>query len=106
MIFGERDLRALNRDMGSPVSFEGVSKYPDGATVKGLFDRPVSFGLMSGGIGGVEVAKPTIRLPFNAFARMPQDGDTITIDGTEYTVNQPTEEDDGAIFCYDLRVTG
>jgi hypothetical protein len=33
---------------------------------------------------------------------MPQDGDSILVDGTTYTVTQPTAEDDGAFLVYEL----
>lgn len=91
--------------MGSRVSFRGVSTYGDGVPVLGLFDRPVAMKLMESGIAGVESATPELRLPFNAFGTMPQDGDEVQVDGTVYTVSQPTTEDDGAILCYELQVT-
>ena len=106
MTFGASDLRAFCRPMGVPVSFGGVSTYPDdGSPIQGLFDRPIGSKLAEDGIGGVESAVPELRLPYNAFSPMPQSGDTVTVDGTTYTVDQPTAEDDGAILCYALFVT-
>ena len=90
--------------MGVPVSFSGVSTYPDGQPVYGLFDRPVTMKLEYQGTGGVETAIPELRLPFNAFATMPKRRDIVTVDGVAYTVNQPTQEDDGAILCYELKL--
>lgn len=103
-VFGARDLRALF-STGTRVSFQGVSNYGDGSPVLGLFDRPVAMKLMESGIGGVETATPELRLPFNAFETMPEDGDEIQVNGTVYAVSQPTTEDDGAILCYQLQVT-
>lgn len=100
-VFGGRDLRAFC-STGRPVTFQGVSAYPDGVLIRGIVDRPVQMKLMEGGIGGVETATPELRLPCNAFNPMPQDGDSILVDGTEYTVTQPTAEDDGAFLCYEL----
>jgi len=88
--------------MGVPVSFRGVSSYGDGVPVRGLFDRPIAMKLEEGGIGGVESAIPELRLPFNAFQTMPQDGDQVLVDGCTYSVTQPTTEDDGAILVYEL----
>jgi len=104
MVYGAPDLRAFC-GTGVPITFNGVSTYPDGACVKGLLDRPIEMKLPGEGIGGVEVAIPELRLPFNAFDPMPQTGDTVTVDGTEYTVYQPTSEDDGAFLCYQLKAT-
>lgn len=89
--------------MGVPVSFEGVSTYPDGEPVRGLFERPMQLRLMEAGIGGAQVALPTVTLPFNAFARMPAANDTLYVDGVAYTVCPPTAEDDGALLCYELQ---
>lgn len=100
-VFQARSLRALF-STGVPVSFRGVGTYGDGVPVRGLFDRAIQMKLEEGGIGGVETASPELRLPFNAFTPMPQDGDEVLVDGTTYSVTQPTAEDDGAILVYDL----
>jgi hypothetical protein len=101
---GERDLRAFCRPpMGVPVTFADVSTYNDGEPVRGLFDRSMQFKLQGEGIGGAQVALPELRLPFNAFDPMPDAGDSITVDGTGYTVYPPTAEDDGAFLCYELK---
>ena len=108
MIFGGRDLRALCRQMGTPVSFAGVSIYPDGEAVKGMIDSPVQIKLLDQGIGGVETDLPELRLPFNAFKPMPRRGDVVTVTDREtglqtaYRVNAPTAEDDGAFLAYSL----
>ena len=108
-----RDLRAFCRPpIGVPVSFAGVSTYPDdGSPVCGIFERPVGFKLLGEGIGGAESAVPTLLLPCNAFSPMPQAGDEVSItsalNGAETTwrVNQPSQEDDGAFLLYDLQAT-
>jgi hypothetical protein len=105
-IFGVRDLRAFCRPMGVPVSFGGVTTYPDGEEIRGLFDRPQQIKLMDEGIGGMEIALPELRLPYNAFNPMPQANAVITVDGTVYTVSPATAEDDGGFFCYQLHLTG
>ena len=104
-VYGAGDLRALC-STGVPVSFRGVALYPDtGQPIRGLFDRPVSMKLSDSGTGGVETAAPELRLPFNTFSPMPQNGDEVLVDGTAYTVNQPTAEDDGAFLVYELYAT-
>jgi hypothetical protein len=101
---GARDLRAFCRPpQGVPVVFNGTSTYTDGDRVYGIFDRPVQIKLMGEGIGGGEVAAPELRLPFNAFNPMPTSRDTLTVNGTDYTVYPPTTEDDGAFLCYELK---
>ncbi|HSU19910.1 MAG TPA: hypothetical protein VLI45_09235 [Acidobacteriaceae bacterium] len=101
LVFGARDLRALC-STGPRVSFRAVSTYPDGMPIHGLFDRPIQMKLMDSGIGGIESAKPELRLPFNTFNPMPEDGDTVVVEGTGYTVSTPTAEDDGAFLVYEL----
>ena len=102
-VFAQRDLRALCRQ-GVPVTFGGVSTYPDGVPVLGLFDRPVQMKLLEFGVGGIETALPALTLPFNAFSPMPRRGDAITVDGTSYTVQPATAEDDGALLVYELNL--
>ena len=104
-VFAARDLRALCRT-GAYVTFGGSSTYPDGEAVMGLYDRPSQFKFMDEGIGGVETAMPTLRLPFNAFNSMPTANDVVTVDGCDYKVSPPTAEDDGAFLCYDLHLAG
>jgi hypothetical protein len=103
MPFGSADLRAIFADTGVPVSFNGVSTYPDGSPVKGLFDTPMSIKLMDQGIGGVEATLPELRLPYIAFNPMPVSRQTVLVDGTSYRVSAPTAEDDGAVLCYELK---
>lgn len=106
-----RDLRVFCRPpLGAPVSFGGASAYSDdGSPVCGLFDRPVGFKLPGEGIGGLETANPTLRLPCNAFDPMPQGGDQVSITdpltgvATTWEVNQPSQEDDGGFWVYDLQ---
>jgi hypothetical protein len=106
MLFGAGDVRALFRQFGVAVTFAGVSTYPDtGELVLGIFDRPIDFKEAEGGFAGIENPVPELRLPFCAFATMPQSGDTITVAGTTYMVSQPSAEDDGAILCYSLHLT-
>ena len=108
---GARDLRAFCRPpMGVPVAFAGVSTYPDGSLVCGLFDRPIAEQLGYQGTSGVMSAAPELRLPSGTFQPMPDDGDVITVtdDGavTRYTVGSPGAEDDGAFLVYTLYLAG
>ena len=108
-MLGARDLRAFCRPPnGVAVAFAGVSTYPDdGTPVCGLFDRTVTDDLSFGGGAGVTASHPELRLPYNAFAPMPGDNDSITVidDGvsTPYLTGAPTAEDDGAFLAYQLR---
>ena len=97
-------LRAFCRPpMGVPVSFGGVSTYADdGSPICGLFDRPQSMGLQEQGAGGVVAPASELRLPYNAFDPMPDDGDTVTVAGYDYLCGAPTAEDDGGFLCYAL----
>ena len=92
--------------MGVPVSFQGVSTYPDGDPVCGLFDRPGSISLGSGGSAGIAGTDTELRIPCNAFAIMPTEGDIVTLTdegvSTNYQVNAPEPEDDGAFLVYKL----
>ena len=88
--------------MGVPVVFAGVSTYPDGDTVCGLFDKPSNIGFGDRGTAGIESQRPELRLPFNAFDPMPRAKDIVTVDGTDYRCNQPTDEDDGGFVVYPL----
>jgi hypothetical protein len=102
-VLGERDLRAFCRQpVGTPVTFGAVATYPDGQPVCGILDLPQQIKLAEAGIGGVEAVVPELRLPFNAFKPMPASGDTLTVAGQTFTVNEPTAEDDGAFLCYEL----
>ncbi len=108
-MLGGRDLRALFRPPGgSPVTFAGVSAYTDdGMPICGLFERPSSFGLEQGGVGGVENIAPQLRLPFDAFSPMPQSGDTVTVADPDlgtftFQVSPPTREEDGLVWMYEL----
>lgn len=105
MIFGAKDLRGICQQMGVPVSFGGVATYSDGTPVMGIFDRPVQMKLTEMGVSGIASAMPSISLPFNAFSPMPSSGDTLVVDGTTYTVDPPTAEDDGAFLVYSLFLT-
>lgn len=104
---GERDLRAFCRPpMGVPVAFAGVSTYPDGTPVYGNFDKSSVIGFGDGGTAGIESGRPELRLPFNAFSPMPQSGDTITVEDTDWVCDQPYDEDDGAFQVYALMRSG
>ena len=99
-----RELRVFCRPpLGVPVEFMGVSTYPDdGTPICGVFDRPSSIGFGESGTAGIEQTDARLTLPFNAFDTMPQSGDAISVDGKQYTCNQPYGEDDGMMLVYDL----
>ena len=92
--------------MGVPVSFAGVSRYSDdGQPILGLFDRPIAMQGAELGYSGVDMPRPEVRLPYNAFNPMPASGDALEVDGTEYTVASVSTEDDGAFTCYGLKLS-
>lgn len=110
-MLGARDLRAFCRPpMGVPVAFAGVSTYPDGQQVCGLFDRPIQIREAYQDGGGIQSAGSELRLPFDAFSPMPQSGDQVLVTDngltTTYEVDAPTAEDDGAFLVYELHGTG
>jgi len=107
MAFGDRDLRAFCRTVGSvAVAFNSVSTYSDdGTPVMGLLDQPMQIKLAGEGGAGVAAELPELRLPYNAFSPMPTAGAAITVGGVGYTVTAPTAEDDGAFLCYCLKAT-
>jgi hypothetical protein len=95
-MFGDADLPVFFADFGDPVTF-GTK------TVLGNFNRPVQIKLADQGFGGVETAFPSVELAYNAFSPMPGPGDAVNVDGTAYTVSEPTAVSDGAIVCYELK---
>jgi len=110
-VIGSRNLRAFCRPpMGVPVTFAGVSTYPDGDAVCGVFDTPSSVSLGERGSAGIVGDSPELRLPFNAFETMPTDGDTITVTdegvSTDYITSAPDKEDDGGFLVYKLYAQG
>jgi hypothetical protein len=96
-MYGDADLPTFFADFGVPVNFQGVAS-------KGNFDRPVDVKLSEQGFGGAIIATPAVRLPYNAFRPMPKSRDLVTVDGTDYTVSEPTSEADGAVVCYELKL--
>ena len=104
MPYGRADLRVFCRDMGVPVSFMGLSKYPDtGEPIKALRDQSFETKLGDQGFGAIDVQVIEIRLPFDAFKPMPEPEDTIAVEGRQYVVADIGEEDDGAFTVYKLR---
>jgi hypothetical protein len=95
-MFGDSDLPVFFADFGVPVIF-GTN------TVLGNFNRPVQTKLADQGFGGVDTAFPSVELAYNAFSPMPVSGDALNVNGTAYTVSEPTAVSDGAIVCYDLK---
>ena len=103
--FAATDLRAFCRDLGVPVTFAGVSVYPDtGEPVKGLLDQPTQNRGGDQGFGGIDITVPELRLPFNAFSPMPRNKQAITVDGVAYTIADTSSEDDGAFLCFGLKL--
>ena len=109
-MLGARELRAFCRPpAGVPVSFAGVSRYTDdNSLICGLLDQAMQIKLGDHGLGGVSASLPELRLPFDAYDPMPASGDVVTITTpetgatTDYQVDAPTAEDDGAFLCYQL----
>ena len=104
MPFGCQDLRAFFRT-GPCVTFNGVGTYRDAQPVQGLLDRPIGAKLGEQGFGGVDMAMPELRLPFDAFNPMPRVKEVIADGGCEYKVVSITAEDDGAVVCLELKST-
>jgi hypothetical protein len=98
MAFGDEDLGVFFDEFSVAVAFGGNN-------AKGNFDRPLEIKLGSHGFGGVETELPAVRLPYNAFSPMPTNDDTITVDGTVYTVAEVTAEGDGSVVCIELKGT-
>jgi hypothetical protein len=96
-MFGDADLPVFFADFGVPVIF-GTQP-----AQKGNFDRPVQIKLADQGFGGVETAFPSVELPYNAFSPMPDSGDVLNVNGTNYTVSEPTAQSDGGVVCYELK---
>jgi len=96
MAFGDADLTVFTADFGVPVEFGG-------GTVSALFDQPTETKLADAGFGGFEVTVPAIRIPYNAFSPMPAEGDTLTVDGTDYTVAEKFADCDGSFVRYTLK---
>jgi hypothetical protein len=95
-MFGDSDLPTFFGDMGVPVAFSGKNGL-------GLFDRPIAIKLADMGYGGIEAQAPLVRLAYNAFSPQPRAGDTIFVNGTQYTVGSAESEADGAVVAYELK---
>ncbi len=97
--FGDLDLAIFfGPPHGIPVSF-GTQK-----PSSGLFDVAGSLLLETMGFGGIESNLPTLRLPYNAFAVMPQQGDPLTVNGKAYVVSDRRQDGDGKVWIYMLKV--
>jgi len=96
MLLGAADIAVFFADFAVPVVFGGV-------TAQGILDAPIQTGLADQTFGGLEIAKPEVRLPFNAFSPMPVQRQAITVNGVSYTVSDPTAESDGLVVCYRLK---
>lgn len=95
MAFGDSDLALFAADFGVAVTFNS-------ATVMGIFDRPQKLSLADEGYGGINTTAPVVRIPFNAFASMPKTTDSITVDGTTYTVDNIDSDADGGFVWLTL----
>jgi len=96
MAFGDSDLSVFTADFGVAVEFGG-------STAQGNFDAPQKNLGGDSGFGGVDTSIPRVHLPFNAFSPMPQEEQTVTVDGTDYLVGAVTAEGDGKFVCIDLK---
>lgn len=97
-MFGDSDLGVFTADFGVVVQFAG-------SQANGIFDKPIKTGLADEGFGGINTTRPTLRLAYNAFAPMPEQGNTITVDGTDYTIADEDADTDGAFVWYPLKAT-
>jgi hypothetical protein len=95
MAFGDSDLATFTADFGVAVVFNG-------ATVMGIFDKPQKLSLADDGYGGINTTAPVVRIPRNAFATMPKTTATITVDGTNYTVDSIDSDSDGGFVWLTL----
>jgi hypothetical protein len=95
-MFGDSDLPTFFGDMGVAVKFSGNNGM-------GLFDRPIAIKLADMGYGGIEAQAPMVRIAYNAFPNKPRTGDTIFVDGTQYTIASVETEGDGAVVAYELK---
>jgi hypothetical protein len=98
MAFGDSDLAVFTADFGVTVEFGGSS-------ANGIFDQPTDTKLADMGFGGLEVTAPAVRLPYTAFTPMPTEGDTVTVNGTDYVVAEKHADVDGAFIRYCLKAT-
>ena len=96
MAFGDADLGVFTADFGVTVEFGG-------STAQALFDQPTGTKLADQQFGGFEVTVPAIRLPYTAFSPMPTEGNTVTVDGTDYTVSEKEADCDGSFVRYALK---
>ncbi|HEY1502581.1 MAG TPA: hypothetical protein VGF88_23605 [Acidobacteriaceae bacterium] len=96
MAFGDADLGVFTADFGVTVEFGGTSALAN-------LDQPQKMFLGDHGYAGVDVAVPAIRLPFNAFSPMPEEEDTLTVDGADYVVGCVEAEGDGGFVRIDLK---
>lgn len=94
--FGDTDLPIFFADMGVSVTFGGV-------TTKGLIDEPSIIDHMGQRFSGTEAIQRVLTLPFNAFTPMPEPKQTITVDGTNYTIFDRHAMDDGRLVGYGLK---
>jgi hypothetical protein len=97
-MFGDSDLGVFTADFGIAVQFNG-------SMVKGILDKPQKTALQDEGFGGISTNRTTIRLPYNAFSPMPEPGEVIYVDGTEYAIADEEADTDGAFVWYPLKVT-
>jgi hypothetical protein len=95
MAFGDSDLGVFVGE-GEPVQFAGF-------LAKGIFNKPKATKLADEGFGGFSMNVPTIELPYNAFDPMPEQGDSITVGKTNYTIADEAADIDGAFVRYPLK---
>lgn len=95
-MFGDNDLGVFFGDFGVTVQFGGSS-------AQGILDQPEMIKLADRGFGGFNTVVPTIRLPYNAFSPMPEETDTLVVNGQNYTVTEQTAESDGGVIVYSLK---
>lgn len=85
------NLDTFLNDFGVPVSFGAVSGF-------GIFDEPDQV------VGGLSISTEySVVLKFSDFGAL-QFGDTITVDGTDYTAKEPRKMDDGRFMRVSLEL--
>jgi hypothetical protein len=90
-------------DLGVFVGEGEVVQFGAQPSAKGIFNKPIATKLADAGFGGFSVNVPTIELPYNAFSPMPEQGQTIIVAGTSYTIADEAADIDGAFVRFPLK---
>jgi hypothetical protein len=105
MIFRSDDLPIFFRDFSVNSDGKPLLVQFNGTSVLGILDQPGGIALADSGFGGIQADRLVLTLPGNAFSPMPQNLDTITVDGDVYTIAQRMSDGDGGTVQYSLKGT-